>query len=142
MAKSKFKQPWFAHDYYSRNDPKLQELISELGYKGLGVFWCTIEILFEQGGYLPINKINSTAFSLKVKPAYIIKVLGNYELFEKNEDFYYSNACLERLKIKEEISSVRSENGAKGGNTTANKNVANATSLLEQNEAIREDNRT
>ncbi|MEI8388273.1 MAG: Lin1244/Lin1753 domain-containing protein [bacterium] len=142
MARAKFKQPWFAHDYYSRNDPKLQELISELGYKGLGIFWCIIEILYEQGGYLPKNKIKSTAFSLKIKQDFLIKVLENYELFENDEDFYFSNACLNRLKEKEEISAIRSENGTKGGNAKANKNVANATNLPEQNEAIREEDIT
>ena len=137
MAKAKFKQPWFEHDYNSRHDPKLLELVSELKYQGLGVYWCLIEILYEQGGYLPKDKIKSFAYSLKVKQEFLIKILENFELFEKNEIFYFSNACLERLKNKDEISSIRSVNGTKGGIAKANKKIANATNLPEQNIAIR-----
>ncbi len=142
MSKANFKQPWFAHDYNSRHDPKLLDLVTELKYEGLGIYWCLIEILYEQGGHLPVNKIKSTAYSLHVKQNLLIKILENFELFEKNDDSYFSNACLERLKIKEETSAIRSENGAKGGIAKANKNVATAKNLQEQNLAIREENKT
>ena len=36
---------YFAHDYNARNDPKLQNVLFDLGVEGIGVFWCFIEEL-------------------------------------------------------------------------------------------------
>ena len=41
---------YFQHDYNARNDPKLQDVLIELGVEGIGIYWCIIEQLYEQGG--------------------------------------------------------------------------------------------
>lgn len=41
---------YFQHDYNARTDPKLQDVLIEHGAAGLGVFWCVVEQLYEQGG--------------------------------------------------------------------------------------------
>ena len=46
---------YFQHDYNARNDPKLQDVLIDLGVEGIGVFWCIIEQLYEQGGKLPLR---------------------------------------------------------------------------------------
>ena len=40
---------YFQHDYNARTDPKLQDVLIEHGAAGLGVFWCVVEQLYEQG---------------------------------------------------------------------------------------------
>ena len=54
---------YFQHDYNARNDPKLQDVLIDLGVEGIGVFWCIIEQLYEQGGKLPLRSCKSIAFA-------------------------------------------------------------------------------
>ena len=47
--------PYITHDFGARNDPKLMDLQMEMGGQGLGIFWCLVEMLWENGGTIPAN---------------------------------------------------------------------------------------
>lgn len=73
---------YFQHDYNARNDPKLQDVLIDLGVEGIGVFWCIIEQLYEQGGTLPIRSCKSIAFALHVDCNVVERLVHDYGLFK------------------------------------------------------------
>ena len=46
---------YFAHDYNARNDPKLQNVLFDLGVEGIGWFLFMSERLYEQSRELPLH---------------------------------------------------------------------------------------
>lgn len=55
---------YFSHDYNARSDPKLRKLLMKEGIEGIGVYWCIIEMLYEQEGILPLSECEAIAFEL------------------------------------------------------------------------------
>ena len=47
---------YFPHDYGARS--KLVDVRKDYGLEGLGFYWCVIEILHEEGGYIKESRIS------------------------------------------------------------------------------------
>lgn len=92
--------PYLTHDLGARNDPKLIELQIDMGGKGLGLYWCIVEMLWENGGYLPA-KYKNIAFSLPWATAEDVEhVVTGFGLFEVDGERFWSKAALERIEEK------------------------------------------
>lgn len=115
---------YFQHDYNARNDPKLQRLLMKCGCDGIGIYWCIIEQLYEQGGKLPNNHIETIAFNLHTTKTIVEEVVFGSNLFAFDDDFFWSKSVLKRLENRSLISSKRSEAGKKGGAPMGNKNAS------------------
>lgn len=105
MAKKSVQ--YFPHDYNARNDPKLQELLAEYGIEAIGVYWCIVEMLYEQDGYLPIKTCKSIAFALHVDTDVVQGIINNFGLFESDTENFWSNSILARLKERENVSNSK-----------------------------------
>lgn len=103
---------YFQHDYNARNDPKLQEVLIELGVVGIGVFWCIVEQMYEQGGRLELKSCKSIAFALHLDCKIIESVVNDFDLFENDGVFFWSNSIKSRLEKVKSISESR-KNAAK-----------------------------
>jgi len=93
---------YFSHDYNARNDPKLQELLMELGMEGVGIFWCLVEMMYEEGGKLRLDKCDSYAFALRTDTNVLRKIIN--VCFESNETHFWSVSVADRLKKRAEKS--------------------------------------
>lgn len=91
---------YFQHDYGARNDPKLQEVLIEHGAAGLGIFWCVVEQLYEQGGRLPRTVTKSIAFSLNVRVKIVESVIYDFGLFHTSDTEFWSTSVDARLERK------------------------------------------
>lgn len=139
MAKDTF---YFTHDYGARNDPKLQRLQMKLGMEGIGLYWCLIELSYEQEGVLNSSDIETYAFNMRVQCERIIDVLQNFNLFilDAENDCYYSQSVISRLTIRNEKSKSASKSANarwekyRLENANASKNNTNAS----KNDAIKE----
>lgn len=80
------KTYYFQHDYNARNDPKLQALIIEMGVAGIGIYWCLVEMLYEQDGEMPMSSIKSIAYNLHVKQKTVERVIKDFGLFDYDDD--------------------------------------------------------
>ena len=89
---------YFPHDYHARHDPKLERLRMEVGPIGDGIYWDLIEILYEEGGQLPLKHLPLIAKTLNTTIELVTKVVKSSELFSINGDKFYSKSLLERLK--------------------------------------------
>lgn len=98
---------YFAHDYNARNDPKLQNVLFDLGVEGIGVFWCIIEQLYEQGGKLPLHYCKSIAFALHVDFNMVERLVNDYGLFKNDGQNMWSESVLNRLNRRTEVSEKR-----------------------------------
>lgn len=101
------KAAYFTHDYNARTDPKLQEVIMTHGMAGIGVYWCIVETMYEQGGRLPTKSINSIAYNLHTSEDIVRSIIYDFELFVVEGDEFMSNAVKSRIVKKEEISAMK-----------------------------------
>lgn len=113
--------PYLSHDLGARNDPKLLKLQMEMGGQGLAIYWCLVEMLWENGGYLPIES-NTIAFSLHwCHPDEVQAVIFKYNLFENDGKQFWSPSALERINERDERWRAKSEGGKKSGEARRNK---------------------
>ena len=100
---------YFQHDYNARNDPKLQDVLIELGVEGIGIYWCIIEQLYEQGGTLPLRYCRSIAFALHMDYKTVDRLVNNYGLFANDGENMWSDSVLKRLDKRKDISNKRKQ---------------------------------
>lgn len=106
---------YLTHDLGSRNDPKLIELQMEMGGTGLAIWWCVVEMLWENEGYIPFNP-RSIAYSLPwATPEEVNRVLTEFDLFENDGELVWSKSALERITRRDEQTTRMREGGRKGG---------------------------
>lgn len=98
MAKESY---YFPHDYGARNDPKLQKVLKELGHEGKSVFWDLVEMLFENGGRLELAGCEDYAFALRTQCDTVKRLVNDFNLFQSDGVFFWSNSVLSRLKERE-----------------------------------------
>lgn len=129
---------FFPHDFGARNDPKLLSLIATHGVAGIGVFWCIIEQIYEQGGVLPLSSCKSIAFALHVDGDVVEDVVLNHGLFQNDGEMFWSESVNNRLDRRKDIAEKRKaaaekrwkstpkNNDESKSNANAQKNDANA----------------
>lgn len=101
--------PYITHDFGARNDPKLMDLQMDMGGQGLGIFWCLVEMLWENGGAIPAN-YKSIAFALRwCKAAEVEKVVTGYGLFEVQGGYLFSHSATARINDMRTKFGARSE---------------------------------
>lgn len=98
---------YFPHDYNARSDPKLQDVLVAHGVAGLGIYWCIIEQLYEQGGLLPLCSCKTIAFALHVESKIVESIVNDFDLFENDGENFWSNSAKKRLDKRSDISEKR-----------------------------------
>lgn len=108
MAKHCF---YFTHDYNARHDSKLESLFLDHGLRGIGAYWCIVEMIYEENGQMRMN-CERIAKVLRDDPSFICVVLTKYDLFENDGEFVWSNSI--KRRIEERMS--RSEKARESAN--------------------------
>ena len=101
------RKDYFSHDYHAREH--LRDVRKDWGLAGYGFYWCIVEILHENGGYIKESDVESIAYDLRVEPDMAKAVLYNYGMFQIKKGRICSNRVLENLQKREEISQKRRE---------------------------------
>lgn len=90
---------YFKHDTGASGNRKLMKLIDELGMKGYGVYWLLMETLRMQDGYrAPTAILKRLAHRARVKPAFLLQIIQNYELFVVNDEHFHSPGMTRRMR--------------------------------------------
>lgn len=84
---------YFQHDTNARGDRKLVKLQMSHGMEGIGIFWCIVEMLYENAGYLPLEYDRIT-FELRTDINVIRSVINDFELFENDGERFWSDNAL------------------------------------------------
>ena len=101
------KRLTFPHEYNARNNPKLQNVLSALGLEGIGLYWCLIEQLYEQGGKIPISQYKCISFVLHLNYKCIERIINDFGLFETDGQYFWSNRVLETINQQVSLSEKR-----------------------------------
>ncbi len=109
MAKESY---YFSHDHNARNDQKLVRLQKEMGLEGIGLYWCVIEMLHEEGGYLLISEISNIAYALRIDESKVRHLVEGHDLFKKDVNRFWSKSALGRIKKRNE-KSIKASKSAK-----------------------------
>ena len=129
---------FFSHDYNARQDPKMQEVLMDYGVAGIGIYWCIIEQLYEQGGRLLLSNIKAIAFSLHANIDDVRSIVGNYGLFENDGVEFWSPSVSRRLESRKQTSEKRTKAASKRWGKPANEEEsdANAIHLHDKDDAM------
>jgi hypothetical protein len=103
---------YFSHDYDSREDEKIIDLMGEHGWGGYGLFWGLVELLYKNNGKMR-TQYQRIAFALNSHPDTIKDIIENYGLFQIKKDFFSSKSVNSRLKKRNEKSEVARANAHK-----------------------------
>ena len=123
---------YITHDLGARNDPKLLAVQMEMGGQGLAIFWCLVEMLWENDGRLPMN-FRAIAFSLRwATPEEVERVIKEFGLFEDDGTEFWSRSALERIAQKKERIQARSEAARNAGQASARARQSNRTAPVER----------
>ena len=104
MAKDVF---YFTHDFGARNDPKLLAVSRRYGLAGIGLYWCVIEMLYEQGGLLELDSLDSIGYQLHDDDSIINSLVNDFGLFESDGKIFWSHSVNKRLDRRAEIAGKR-----------------------------------
>lgn len=96
---------YFPHDYGARLS--LRGIRKDFGLQGLGFYWCFVEILHEEGGYIKESDLDNIAYDLQVEPELCYAVTHNYDLFTVKKGKIFSERVLRNIKKRAEISAAR-----------------------------------
>lgn len=95
---------YFSHDYNSRNDKKLVKAFMKFGLESIGAYWCIVEMLYEEGGYLPLSEYERITFELRSTNDTIKYLINDSELFKNDGIKFWSETAIDRLKLRSEKS--------------------------------------
>jgi len=123
---------YFLHDYHARHDFKIEKLLMEKGLEGIGAYWCIVEMLYENNGYLEFD-YDGIAMALRTNKPLINDLIEKYKLFENDGTKIWSNSVLRRLEERR----LKSEKARTSANNRWNKN-ANAMRTQCDGNAIKE----
>ena len=115
---------YFQHDYNARNDPKIINLMMKHGLAGVGIYWCIVEQLYQNGGTLPMEQLESIAFALHTESKCITSVIQDFDLFKNDGVNFWSESINNRLNKSKEVTEARKK--------AANARWKNANAMQEQ----------
>lgn len=95
---------FFRHDYYAREDEKIEDLIDDHGVAGYGAFWIIVEKMHEYGGVLPWKRITALANEYHIGDKMLDDIINKYGLFRIDGDRIVSDRIAENLKERKEVS--------------------------------------
>ena len=95
---------YFSHDANAKDDPKILKLRMQMGWEGYGLFWGLIELLRNESEYRMQKHYQSIAFALHTQEDKIKSIVNDFELFAKDEQYFWSESLLKRMELKEERS--------------------------------------
>lgn len=95
MKKSTY---YFSHDYHARTDGKLIKVMMKQGVSGIGIYWCLIEMLYENEGIISVNEYERIAFELRTNVDSITGMIHDFGLFENDGEFFWSESVNRRIQ--------------------------------------------
>lgn len=104
---------YFEHDDNARRDPKVLRLRRIKGMKGVGIYWCIIEIMHEQNGFIKNEEIGSIAFELQEDESNVISVIKEFDLFVIQQYGFGNTRVSESLERRSKNSKRGRDNVAK-----------------------------
>ena len=132
---------YFSHDYNASFDPKIIALIGDYGAVGYGIYWRIVEMLHaEESHTLPLKDYIYKALAKQMSTSVeqistiINDCINVYELFIKDNDFFYCQRVFDNIQKMEETKEKRSKAGKISAERRKNAtNVEQSLTSVQQN---------
>lgn len=99
---------WFPHELGARISPALVRLQMKLGGIGLAIYWCIIEMLYENGGRLP-KDYSLYAYELKWATEEQVQAVAESDyLFASDGTYFWCDEVIDDIAHMKDISEKRS----------------------------------
>ena len=133
---------YFKHDAGAAGNRKMMRLIDEMGMKGYGAYWMLLETLRMQKDYrAPLDIVRRLAQRARVMPAFLLRVIHNYELFVVKADSFYSPGMTRRMRPYDAKTTppLHDDSNLEGGNSLENNENALPNARKEEKKEKREE---
>ena len=131
------KIDYFSHDTKARSDSKLVSLAMRQGMEGLGVYWCIVEMLYENDGKIMRTECERIAYELRTHSDCINSVIYEHELFQWDDLYFWSNSVLNRLKtITEKSDKARQSATKRWENANAMRTQCDGNAIKEKESKV------
>lgn len=132
MSKGSF---YFSHDYDTRSDERIKNLLRKHGMLGFGVYWAIVEDLYTNANALQAD-YDGIAYDLRVSVEVVTSVINDFKLFtlcDKSGICVFSSDSIQRRLDARNIKSIKATE-------SANKRWGNANAMRPHSEgnAIKE----
>ena len=131
---------YFSHDSNAQHDPKMIKLIYNLGWEGYGLYWGIVERLRNEKDYCMPTDYECIAMAMRTECERIKSIIEDFNLFEIEDDYFYSKSLLERMKLVEIKSNKARESAYKRWDKNANAMLGGMRTQCDSN-AIKESKR-
>lgn len=101
------KKSYFRHDYNARNDIKLQSVITKHGAVGIGVYWIIVEMLYQNGGELPLDIARNISVAYFTDFKVVESVINDFDLFENDGNVFWSVRIRQSIDNTKKVSDAR-----------------------------------
>ena len=101
------KKSYFRHDYNARNDIKLQRVITKHGAVGIGVYWIIVEMLYQNGGELPLDIARNISVAYFTDFKVVESVINDFDLFENDGNVFWSVRIRQTIDNTKKVSDAR-----------------------------------
>jgi len=108
MAENTF---YFSHDYNTRMDEKIKELIYHHGYLGYGLYWAFVEDLYNNANALRIN-FNRIASEYNTDVFVVKSIIYDFDLFVVDDDKYFHSNSVQKRLIERQSKSEKARESA------------------------------
>ena len=109
MTKKIYKETYFQHDRYARQDPKIKSMLvhfrkesEQKAQAAVCIYWWIVEDMHTDD--YPISKLEVFADDYRCDVEFLKSILEDFELFHIENGCYVSNRVLRNLKEQEEKS--------------------------------------
>jgi len=124
---------YFSHDYTTRADEKIKQLLYHTGMEGYGVYWAIIEDLYQNNNSLRCDYAR-LSYDYRCSSDLVEKVIKSFDLFLIDDFTFSSISIKKRLEIREAKSLKAKKSAEKrwGGNANASKSHNSRNAIKER----------
>ena len=119
------KSLYFSHDFDSRTDIKIRNLIRAHGMTGYGIYWALVEDLYRNANAMRTH-YDLYAFEMRVEEDVIRSVINDFDLFNIDGDTFSSDSVERRINDINERSSKAATSAKHRWNKEESERNANA----------------
>lgn len=97
------------HKISNRSEYVFRKLIERKGAAAYGVYWYVLEELYESGGRMLFEEIESISNALCVRKDFVASVIKSFSLFQYDSDSFWSDEVIEQIEKRQKLKEKRKE---------------------------------
>ena len=97
------------HKISNRSEYVFRKLIERKGAAAYGVYWYILEELYESGGKMLFEEIESISNALCVRKDFVASVIKSFSLFQYDSDSFWSDEVIEQIEKRQKLKEKRKE---------------------------------